>query len=135
MNNCVFCKIVSGEFPSRKVYEDDKLIAILDINPSVEGHALVIPKAHAENMFETSGEDTCSIMAVIRELAPKIKDAVGAEGVNITTNQGAVAGQTVMHTHFHILPRKEGDGRCLWGRMEPTPDLDAIYEKIQKNLN
>jgi len=134
MDDCVFCKIISGEFPSRKIYEDDKLIAILDINPAVEGHVLVIPKEHKENMFETSSEDMNSIMKVVKILAPKIKDTVNAEGLNITTNMGEVAGQSVFHTHVHILPRKEGDGRGLWPPMDPKPDLDELYERIKKVL-
>lgn len=134
MEDCIFCKVVSGELPSRKLYEDDQVIAFLDLFPSVEGHTLVVPKAHAENFFESGEEDLTAVMRAVRALAPKIEQAVGAQGLNISTNKGTVAGQSVFHTHVHILPRKEGDGRGLWGKMDPVPDLDALHEKIKAAL-
>jgi histidine triad (HIT) family protein len=133
MNDCIFCKIVSGEVPSIKLYEDERVIVIMGAFPSVVGHSLVIPKEHGENIFETSAEDLSSLVAVVRELAPKIKTAVGAEGLNISTNVGSAAGQKVFHTHIHILPRRADDGHRMWGEMSPKPDIEAIAEKI-KNL-
>lgn len=134
MGDCIFCKIVRGEVPSIKLYEDERVLVIMDAFPSVVGHTLAIPKEHGENIFETSSEDMLSLVNVVMELAPKIKEAVGADGLNISTNIGSVAGQKVFHTHVHILPRRSDDGHRMWGQMEPSPDIEAIAEKIKNSL-
>ena len=134
MFSCIFCRVVSGELPSYKLYEDDRVIAFLDIFPAVKGHILVVPKTHAENMFASDPEDIKATMKVVLDLAPKLEKALGADGINITTNKGEVAGQSVFHTHVHILPRFKDDGKSLWGPMDSKPDLAELYEELKQNL-
>ncbi|MBI2099128.1 HIT family protein [Candidatus Uhrbacteria bacterium] len=133
MSDCLFCKIIAGEIPAHKVYEDDKVFAFLDIHPVNPGHALVIAKNHAGNLEESKTEDVCAIMAVIHKLAPKILKAVGAEAFNLGLNNGRDAGQIVPHLHFHIMPRFPGDGHALWhGQSAEKDELAEIAKKIRK---
>lgn len=111
MQGCIFCRIVAGEIPSSKVYEDERILSFMDINPVTPGHTLVIPKAHANEVACLSAEDLAAIGRALGRIAPAVMKAVGAEGYNILNNRGAVAGQAVEHVHFHVIPRKAGDGR------------------------
>jgi len=111
MADCVFCKIVKGEIPSSKIYENERVLAFMDINPVTVGHTLVIPKAHASDLAGMSEVDVAAVAEVLRLLAPAVMRAVGARGYNILNNFGAVAGQAVEHVHFHLIPRTSGDGR------------------------
>lgn len=104
-NNCVFCAIAAGEIPSFKVYEDDLVLAYLDINPFTEGHTLVIPKVHSEGLLDTPVAELGEIMARVQKVAAHIKEALPCDGFNILQNNGEAAGQTVKHLHFHIVPR------------------------------
>ncbi len=104
MNDCIFCKIVRGEIPCHKIYEDEKAIAFLDISPLSKGHTLVIPKEHSENIFDITEEDLCHIMKVIKKISSKIMNTYTPEGIVIRQNNGEKAGQSVFHTHFHIKP-------------------------------
>lgn len=114
MTDCLFCKIITGEIPSQKVYEDDTTLAFLDIHPVNIGHTLVIPKAHHINLYETPDEILAQMMAVVRKLSVAIKSAVGADGINIEMNNDPVAGQIIFHSHIHIVPRFSGDGFKHW---------------------
>ncbi len=113
-NDCIFCKLVRGEIPSEKIFEDEYTYAFLDIHPINRGHTLVIPKSHHENMFSTSAETFAQLMKSVHFLAPKIKLAVGAEGINIGINNEHAAGQLVFHIHVHIIPRWSDDGHAQW---------------------
>lgn len=104
-NNCVFCAIVAGEIPSFKVYEDDLVLAYLDINPFAKGHTLVIPKAHTEGLLDTPEETLAAVIARVKKIAARVKSVLKADGFNILQNNGEAAGQTVKHVHFHIVPR------------------------------
>lgn len=106
---CIFCKIVNGEIPSYKVYEDDQFLAFLDISQAEIGHTLVVPKKHFDNFLETDDETMKKAIIIIKDLANKIKKATGAKGINILNNNGEVAGQSVNHVHFHIIPRYKND--------------------------
>jgi histidine triad (HIT) family protein len=114
MNDCVFCKIVTGEIPSQKIYENEHCVAFLDIHPINRGHALVIPKGHHANIYETPQETFAEVMRTVQFLAPKVKEAVGAQGINIGINNDAAAGQLVYHLHVHIIPRWSDDGHMSW---------------------
>lgn len=130
--NCIFCKIIAGELPCYKIYEDEDIIAFLDIGPVSEGHTLIVPKTHAENLGAGSSEDAARCIEVIHAIAPKILLAIGATGYNLGMNHGVIAGQDVMHTHFHLMPRKEGEERTFV-KTHPSPDeLAEIREKIKK---
>ncbi len=115
MKDCVFCKIIREELPSSRIYEDDKVLAILDINPVSTGHTLVIPKnTEVRNIFDIPKDDWAAMTAVVHTLASAIERAVQADGVNILMNNREQAGQVVDHPHIHIVPRYKNDGLRLW---------------------
>jgi histidine triad (HIT) family protein len=107
MEDCIFCKIIKGEVPSYKIYEDDFVFAFLDINPLAKGHTLIIPKKHKKDIFEV--EDLDKIAIVAKFISKKIKEVLNCEGINIYHASGEAAGQTVFHFHVHIIPRNRGD--------------------------
>ena len=137
MSDCLFCKIVAGEIPSTKVYEDDKCLAFMDIGPVVQGHALVVPKEHFSNLAEATDEVAAHLICVARKIAVAQMKALGADGFNVITNQGAVAGQTVGHLHFHVIPQFEGNAHKWNWEARPYGDLSeaaALAEKIRAAL-
>lgn len=134
-DNNIFAKMLRGEIPCHKLYEDEDTLAFLDIMPRSEGHTLVVTKEKARNLFDVSPEALAKLMAVVQRLAPRIKEAVGAEGVLIQQFNEAAAGQTVFHLHVHIVPRKEGEPlKPHAGRAEDQAKLAATAEKIRKEL-
>ena len=134
-NDCLFCKIIAGEIPSQKVYEDEHTFAFLDIHPINRGHTLVIPKAHHANLYEVPKETFAQVMETVRMLAPKIKQAVGSEGINIGINNEAAAGQLVFHLHVHIIPRFTGDGHEHWhGNPYQDGDIKTIGDIIAQEF-
>ena len=104
----VFCKIIDGEIPCSKVYEDDDVLAILDISQTTKGHTLVMPKAHYENFLACPNDIALKVYAVARRIGQAEVSLLGAKGVNILTNVGEAAGQTVPHFHVHVIPRYVG---------------------------
>ncbi len=135
--DCIFCKIVSGEIPSIKVYEDDRVLAFMDINPINEGHLLIIPKAHAATIHEIAEGDFLAVMSATRKLASAVKKALNPDGINLLQLNGKAANQVVPHLHVHIVPRWFGDGLTIsqWemvaGNMEK---IKAVAEKIQGEM-
>ncbi len=111
MKECIFCKIVKGNVSSEKVYEDDDFLAFADANPVGEGHTLVIPKKHFENLLELDEKLYSSYLSAIKKTAKILMEKYDAAGFNIALNNGKLAGQIINHVHFHILPRKENDGK------------------------
>jgi histidine triad (HIT) family protein len=133
--NNVFAKVLRGELPCHKIYEDDDTLAFLDIMPRSEGHALVITKEKATDLFDVSPQALAKLMEVVQKLSPEIEEAVGADGVLIAQFNGAAAGQTVFHLHVHIIPRKEGTELTPHaGIMADQAQLAATAEKIRKKL-
>ena len=132
MENCIFCKIIAGDIPSMRVYEDDDCVAILDINPAAPGHTLILPKKHYQDVFEMDEAMAGKLMMVAKEIGKRQMDRLGAQGVNLVQNNGAAAGQTVLHFHLHVIPRYENDGAMvLWNPTEPAmDDLKAICDKL-----
>jgi histidine triad (HIT) family protein len=110
MDDCIFCKIIKGEIPSYTVYQDDKTLAFLDINPNNRGHTLVIPKKHASNITDMEDMYVEAVFKAVKKVVKGIQDVINPAGFNIFINQGEAAGQVVPHFHCHILPRNEGDG-------------------------
>lgn len=104
---CVFCKIVKGELPAYKIYEDDKSLAFLDIKPTKVGHTLVIPKNHSATIEEASEEDLMHLTKVIKKVGARLKDKLGCPAYNIILNNGKEADQEIEHIHFHLIPREE----------------------------
>jgi len=135
MNDCIFCKIITGDLPSYKLYEDDQVLVFLDINPVNPGHSLIVPKNHSEKCLDDTEEDLVAVMKTMKKVSPAILKTVGAEAMNFTTNCGRAAGQVVFHTHFHIIPRLATDGHENWKPMEgPHEDLGAMAEKIRSEI-
>lgn len=131
-NNNVFAKILRGEIPSVKVYEDAKTVAFMDVMPQADGHVLVIPKEAAENVFELSTEGAAALMATTQRVAKAVKKGLTTPGIMIAQLNGAPAGQSVFHVHFHIIPRSAGADFRLHAREMESPDkLKAFAEKIK----
>jgi len=132
----IFAKILKGEIPCHKIYEDEDTLAFLDIMPRTEGHTLVVTKEKAPDLYGISPEGLSKLMAVVQKLARKIKHAVDADGVLIQQFNGAVAGQTVFHLHVHIVPIKEGvPVKPHAGDMADPGNLAATAEKIRNALS
>ena len=129
-NDCVFCAIAAGEIPCFKVYEDELVLAYLDINPFSEGHTLVIPKAHTTGLLDTPEETLAALLARVKKVAAHIKTALGCDGFHILQNNGAAAGQTVGHIHFHIVPRRNGDPIEFANRPGDMEHLKALAARI-----
>ena len=127
MPDCVFCKIVEGSLPSIRVFEDEHTIAIMDINPATSGHALVMPRRHADDIHDIPADDLARCAAVARELAGRAVHGLGADGVTIMQSNGAAAWQTVFHYHVHVIPRYDGDPLRLPWRPAPG-DMAGITE-------
>ncbi len=130
MADCIFCKIVAGELPSTKLDEDDRTLAFMDINPASYGHALVIPKRHSRDLLEIDPDDLAVTTQAAQRLAARVKDKLGADGVNLLNCCGAAAWQTVFHFHIHVIPRYADDPerdplRLPWIPAPGDPDTIA----------
>ena len=124
-DECVFCKIIAGEIPSFRLYEDEHTLAFMDINPANEGHALVIPKEHARDVHAISDEAIARTVVTARRVAGAVEATVSPDGLNLVQCNGPAAGQSVFHLHMHVLPRRDGDDlKMNWG-LNPG-DMDAI---------
>lgn len=135
MNDCIFCKIVKKEIPCDLVFENEKVIAFLDIRPSSPGHTLVVPKAHHEDLLATPDSDLLEVMCVTKKVAKAAMEAVKADGFNVITNTKPAAGQAVFHTHFHIIPRFANDGLKHWPHKDvPKEEQQKIKEDIKTKL-
>lgn len=134
--DCIFCKIISGEIPSFKIYEDDATYAFMDINPAHDGHALVIPKEHAKDLHSVSDEAISKTVITAKKIAAAVEKSINPGGINLVQCNGEAAGQSVFHFHMHVLPRRKGDElKMNWG-LKPG-DMEAIgkiAEKIKGNL-
>ena len=130
-NNCVFCAIAAGEIPSFKVYEDDIVLAYMDINPFTKGHVLVIPKEHTEGLLDTPDTTLAAVIARVKKIAAHIKTALPCDGFNILQNNGESAGQTVKHVHFHIVPRYGSEPIVFESHKGDMEALKALAEQIR----
>ncbi len=130
--NCIFCKIANGEIPSRTLYEDGDFRVILDLGPATRGHALILPKEHAANLFELPEETAGKAMILAKKMAVRMKEKLNCDGFNVIQNNGEVAGQTVFHFHMHLIPRYENDGQPIQMKSgEATAEeLDAVKAQI-----
>ncbi|GIN62859.1 protein hit [Robertmurraya siralis] len=139
MNDCIFCKIVAGEIPAAKVFENEHVVAFLDISQVTKGHTLVIPKIHKENLYELTPEIAAHLFEIVPNIANAIKGAYEPIGLNLLNNNGEKAGQSVFHYHLHLIPRYgEGDGfGAVWKshQSEYKPeDYQQIASEIKANL-
>lgn len=131
--NCIFCKIIGGEIPSVKLYEDEDFVIVLDVGPASLGHALILPKEHYENVFEMPEELLAKCVSLAKVWGEKLVKALNADGLNLVQNNGTAAGQTVFHYHLHMIPRYDGDtvGE-LWTPGKLTDEMkQEILEKVK----
>lgn len=128
MENCLFCKIVSGEIPSSKVYEDDQVLAFLDITQVTKGHTLVIPKNHCRNILDMPAETAQAVFGVIPQLSQRLVKATGAQGINLVNNSEEAAGQTVFHAHIHLLPRGAAGDQLSISFPSSNPSLEELAQ-------
>lgn len=132
--DCIFCKIIAGDIPCSKVYEDSLFIAFLDIKPVHKGHLLVVPKRHFVNIFDTPDMEGEAIYKVARDLAKAVAEATECDGVNIVQNNNSAAGQEVFHSHLHIIPRYDGDKlrfASIHKEYESFDEMGEVAEKIK----
>jgi len=134
--DCIFCKIVAGEIPSFKIYEDEHTLAFMDINPANRGHALAIPKAHSPNLFETPDDALAMTVATAKKVARAVQKTVSPDGINLLQANGPGAAQSVFHLHMHVIPRFDGDNLMLnWGINPGDMDeIKALSEEIAANI-
>ena len=130
-NNCIFCAIAEGEIPSFKIYEDELVLAYLDINPFAKGHTLVIPKVHSSGLLDTPDETLAAIIARVKKVAAHLKTALPCDGFNILQNNGEAAGQTVMHVHFHIVPRYGNEPIVFENHQGDMDALKALSDRLR----
>ncbi|WP_223700795.1 HIT family protein [Sutcliffiella deserti] len=139
MDDCIFCKIINGDIPAAKVYEDEHVFAFLDISQVTKGHTLVIPKVHKENIYDLPPEMAANVFKVVPKIANAIKEQFQPIGLNLLNNNGEAAGQSVFHYHIHILPRYgKGDGfGAVWksNQSDYTPEtLKELSTQIAKGI-
>ena len=132
-DNCIFCKLANKDIPTNIIYEDEKFTVILDASPATKGHALILPKNHAANIYELPDEDAADIFVLAKKLATKMTEILHCDGFNIVQNNGEVAGQTVFHFHMHIIPRYENDTVNIgW---KPGSITDERIKEIKNKIN
>lgn len=130
--NCIFCKIANGEIPSQSIYEDEDFKIILDLGPATKGHALILPKEHAADLFELPDETASKIMVLAKKIGKQMVNRLKADGLNLVQNNGETAGQTVKHFHLHLIPRYVDDGQSiLWKPGTATPEM---LEEIKNSI-
>ena len=136
MDNCIFCKIANGEIPAATLYEDENFRVILDLGPASKGHALILPKSHAANIYELSDEMAAKAMVLAKKMATAMTEALKCDGFNIVQNNGECAGQTVFHFHIHLIPRYQNDNVGItWvpGKLTDE-DKEEILSKVRAIL-
>ena len=131
-NNCVFCAIEAGEIPSFKIYEDDRVLAFLDINPFSKGHKLVIPKVHCEGLLDADEDVLAALVLRVKKVAGRLKAALGCDGFNILQNNGEAAGQPVRHIDFHIVPRYCDQPIVFECHERDMAELAALAESLRQ---
>jgi histidine triad (HIT) family protein len=136
MDDCVFCRMVAGEIPVTKILEDEAVLAFLDIGPISDGHTLVIPKQHCATVGECEPQVLGQVASRLGKVARAVAAAMGADGYNVLCNNGRAAGQLVEHVHFHIIPRKTGDGVLTqWPSYRyDAGRIDEIAERIREKI-
>lgn len=135
--DCIFCKIANGEIPSTTLYEDDDFRVIFDISPASKGHVLILPKEHADNVFDLPEETASKIFVLAKKVAAAVKAALSCDGINILQNNGEAAGQSVFHLHMHVIPRYQGDTVKIGWKLGETPaaeELEQMKKAILENM-
>ena len=131
-DDCIFCKLANGIIPTNSIYEDEDFNVILDMAPAAKGHALILPKEHADNLYELPEETAAKVLVLAKKLAKSMTEKLNCDGFNVVQNNGTVAGQTVFHFHMHLIPRYEKDGQNInWIPQEVSAEeLKATKELL-----
>jgi histidine triad (HIT) family protein len=131
--DCIFCKVLAGEIPGERVYEDEHAIAVMDINPWTRGHIVVFPRKHAENLFEIEDEELERVIVAVKRVAAKVREGLDPDGVNLLQSNGRAAWQTIFHLHFHVIPRYDDDPLQLPVRPERAEpeELAEVAKEIR----
>lgn len=133
-DDCIFCKLANGVFATRSIYEDEDFNVILDVAPATKGHALILPKVHADNLYQLPDDTAAKAFVLAKKMAVKMTNKLECDGFNIMQNNGTVAGQTVFHFHLHLIPRYKNDGQKI--ALNPTEpsveELDAVKELLSE---
>lgn len=136
MGNCIFCRIIKGEIPSYKLYEDNYTYVFMDIANDVDGHILVIPKKHVTNVLDCDEETLHHVTDTVKKISNLLVNKCGYDGVNILNASGECAGQTVFHLHFHIIPKKNNDGISAWPKLPGGKDgVEKTYKTLKEHLS
>ena len=135
MSDCIFCKIIAGEIPASKVYEDEQVLAFLDISQVTPGHTLVVPKEHYRNLLEMDAISASQLFAQVPKVAQKVMKATKAAGMNIIANCEEIAGQTVFHTHVHLVPRYSADDDLKIDFIAHEPDFNKLAQVAETIKN
>ena len=134
-DNCIFCKLANGDIPTRTIYEDESFRVFLDAAPATKGHALIVPKDHAANLYELPDETAAKTLVLAKKMATHMTEKLGCDGFNIVQNNGENAGQTVFHFHMHLIPRYKDDAnmdRFVWNPTSPSDEeLDAVQDLLK----
>lgn len=135
-DDCIFCKLANGVFPTNSIYEDENFNVILDVSPANRGHALILPKQHCDNIFEIDDETASKIMPLAKKIATAVKKVTGCDGVNVQQNNGTAAGQSVFHLHVHIIPRFDDDKfKLVWDpKSFSDEELAATAEELRAEI-
>ncbi|MGN0318782.1 MAG: HIT family protein [Lachnospira sp.] len=131
-DDCIFCKLANGVIPTNSLYEDDVVKVIFDASPAADGHVLVIPKEHFDNLYSMDDDTAAHVIKVAKKIAKAMNDVLDIDGLNLVQNNGEAAGQTVFHFHLHIIPRKKGDTVNVgWVPKEASQEtIEAIKDKV-----
>lgn len=133
--DCIFCNIIIGKIPCYKTFENDDVMAFLDINPVSHGHTLVVPKKHFTNMEDITEEELGKLIKAVKKVAYALKNGLGAAGYNVQLNNDPEAGQEVPHIHFHIIPRRQGDGLKIWKQTQYNKgEIEKVVDKIKGRI-
>lgn len=132
MPNCVFCNIVSGDIPSRKIYEDKQTLVFMDVVGDVDGHLLVIPKKHFKSILDCEPDALNAVIRTVQKISVNLAENCGYDGVNLLNASGESAGQSVPHFHIHLIPRKQGDQIDAWPKFDGAKqDINALFDEIR----
>ena len=132
MDNCIFCRIISGELPSRILYEDEETMAFMDVVGDVDGHVLVVPKKHVKNILDCDENTLFAVMRTVKKLSDHFTEDCGYDGVNLLNASDESAGQSVPHFHVHIIPRKRNDGINTWPHLDGAKrDIDEVFQELK----
>lgn len=135
MTDCIFCKIIDGTLPAKKIYEDEDYLAFLNIAPNTKGHSLVVPKKHTDLFVNLSAEEAATLNKVVHKVAKQLVSILGTEDFNLGLNNGSISGQSIAHVHWHIIPRYAQDGLVHWEKSpQAAESIDEVFLCLQDKI-